>query len=111
MTTQDNPAYPWPFSTTIVYKISEEKGFEMSLSVINQSNENIPMGLGWHPYFRLGGNVDDWKLEVPNCRKILVDDKMIPTGGMEDFQFSGAIAENRWDTCFFKMNRNPLKLK
>jgi aldose 1-epimerase len=107
----DNPGYPWPFETLISYRISNDKGFEVTLEVHNLSKEEIPLGLGWHPYFRLGGKIENWKLDVPECKKIMVDEKMIPTGDTEDFRFHGSVDKHRWDTCFFKNEPAIIEIK
>lgn len=40
----------------------------------------VPVCFGWHPYFVVG---DGWRLELPACRRVLLDDRMLPTGSYE----------------------------
>jgi aldose 1-epimerase len=35
---------------------------------------------GWHPYFRLGGKVDGWQLQVASDQMMEYDADLIPTG-------------------------------
>lgn len=104
-------AYPWPFAATISYTISEESGFEMEMMVENAGANDIPMGLGWHPYFMLGGKADEWKLEVPSSQKVEVDEKMIPTGAKSKFEWNGPIHDLSVDSCFFWPGNKLLEIK
>ncbi len=71
--------YPFLFNLQIQYKLSKE-GFKMKTTVVNTGNANLPMGDGWHPYFSLNQLVNDHYLELPSSKRILVDNRMIPTG-------------------------------
>lgn len=77
--------YPFIMDIIINYKLS--KGFECKTTIINLSNENIPIGDGWHPYFTLtkNSNIDDCSLKIPSDKLIIVDERMIPTGKIIKF--------------------------
>ena len=51
----------------------------------NTGNHALPVGDGWHPYFTLGESVDNCQLYFPACERIEVNDKMIPTGKLEQY--------------------------
>jgi aldose 1-epimerase len=104
-------AYPWPFSATISYTLSEESGFEVEMMVENAGASEIPMGLGWHPYFTLNDNADEWNLVVPPSEKVEVDKKMIPTGNRSRFDWNGKIEDLQVDTCFFWPGNDILEIK
>ena len=42
--------WPWPFTATATYELSAY-GLRASLSVANESDNPMPAGLGFHPYF------------------------------------------------------------
>ncbi len=80
-------AYPFPFLLDITYKISDSAGFELEMKLTNESDELIPIGLGWHPYFDFGIAVDELELQLPACKLIEVDEKMIPTGDYLQYDY------------------------
>jgi len=46
------------------------------------------MADGWHPYFSLGGSVDDWTLQFSKSKQFVYDAGLIPTGEkIEDSRF------------------------
>ena len=76
-----NPAYPFPCSVSLVYQIHGAAGeFRMEMAVTNEGDENIPVGMGFHPYFQLGDSVADYVLKMPPCEMIGLDERMLPTG-------------------------------
>ncbi len=75
-----NKAYPYPFLFDVLINISEEKGFEVNMKCTNESDVRIPIGIGWHPYFKIGSSINDLNFEMPDCKMIELDDRMIPTG-------------------------------
>jgi len=64
----------------------------------------MPVGLGWHPYFALGGLVDDWTLQLPHgLRRLPTDARLLPNGPAEpyaDFTQLRPIGATAFDTCF-----------
>jgi len=77
--------YPFSFRVLIRYTLRQGKGFECFTCITNTDKSNIPVGDGWHPYFMLGGKVDDFSLAIPPARKIEVNERLIPTGKKQEF--------------------------
>jgi aldose 1-epimerase len=77
-------AYPFPFSLKITF-ILRGPHFDIDMSFTNEHNTAIPVGLGWHPYFRLSEKSDDTFLQMPDCQLVEIDERMIPTGEKSDF--------------------------
>lgn len=105
--------YPFPFTSEVQYFIDNEKGFSMKFSVTNSGQSNMPIGLGWHPYFRTDGKVDDTILRLPKLRKIAIDENLIPTGEktpFTDFEKSTKIGHSILDNCF-KLEQNTESIK
>jgi aldose 1-epimerase len=103
----DHPAYPFPCLFEVEYRLDTLHGFRMQLSATNWSRQAIPIGLGWHPYFQLGGKVDAWSLRLPPVEEVLVNERMIPTKEKEafpDFHEAKRIRERSFDTCFALQN-------
>lgn len=44
----------------------------------------VPVAFGYHPYFRLPGlDRDGWEIEIPVRERVLLDERMLPTGERE----------------------------
>ena len=57
--------YPFPFDGKIQFELSDEGGLAVEIQLTNSGDQALPVGLGWHPYFTLGGLADDWHLQLP----------------------------------------------
>ncbi len=44
----------------------------------------MPIGIGWHPYFKTGASVEALELRLPQVQELEVDGKLIPTGNTDD---------------------------
>jgi aldose 1-epimerase len=97
-----HPAYPFPFRLAVNYSLSD-KALEIEFEVTNTGNDNMPFGLGWHPYFNLASGLASCALKLPDCHEIEVDENLIPTGKktpsrcFDDFRLMDGM---QLDTCF-----------
>lgn len=72
--------YPFKTRLNLVYKLSS-KGLEVEATIINLEQKSIPVGIGWHPYFKLDDkDIDSMSVLLPESLLIEVDKNMIPTG-------------------------------
>ncbi len=91
-----NVSYPFKFSMDIIMgfkraytdkkKVKHAAEFTVEMQFKNQSAQAIPVGLGWHPYFKLTDKVDDTSLLMPSVKKIEIDTRMLPTGTLSSFK-------------------------
>lgn len=77
--------YPFKFKVHIRYALSRD-GFECNTVIKNEHSATIPIGDGWHPYFRVKGRLTDLLLRIPSTQQIEVDERMIPTGEVKMFE-------------------------
>lgn len=101
--TGDQPGYPFSFAFTVSYYFRANGSFDVSVGLHNFSNTNIPVGLGWHPYFQLEKNIAAVQLQLPKVNKIAIDEFMIPTGEkipFDQFQTLQPIADTVFDNGF-----------
>ena len=99
----DNAGYPFPFHFSVNFQIEKGRLFNGTFVFKNKSDQSIPVGLGWHPYFKLSEKVDDIELLLPPCEMIGIDQHMIPTGKRyeyDDFDQKRAIGAAVLDNCF-----------
>ncbi len=82
-----NPSYPFAFSFDIKMRISEPASFVIELMLKNESQQKIPVGLGWHPYFNCFDKVDQIFLQMPECEIVDVDEVAIPTKERFDYEY------------------------
>jgi aldose 1-epimerase len=78
----DLSGYPFPYNCTVKYTLGEEGKLTIHTHLSNPitAATSIPICDGWHPYFKLGGKVDDWWLEVASDQMLEYDSELIPTG-------------------------------
>ncbi len=95
--------YPFPFALQIEFMLHDDGTFSVEVACQNLHSAAIPIGFGWHPYFRLTEKVDDHFLQLPACEKVEIQERMIPTGeqtAFPDFQRKNKIGAMVLDNCF-----------
>ncbi len=75
----------WPGSTDLSVNVSLQRdAFLLSVKATNVGTEIVPIGIGWHPYFKLpSGDRTQARIHVPARSRGLVNnyDDVLPTGG------------------------------
>ncbi len=104
-----NPAYPFAFSFDVKLCISEPNSFVVELTFKNESQQKLPLGLGWHPYFKYFDKADDVFMKLPDYQFIDLDENGIPTNKLFEYnyfqekrQINNAVLDNT-----FKIKDNP----
>ncbi len=103
--------YPFPFVLDATFGMTNRNEFNASFFLKNRHREAIPVGLGWHPYFRLTDNADDHRMQLPLCSMIEVDDRMLPTGARHPhaaFASPVLLGKTQIDNCFLVQEDHPL---
>ena len=104
--------YPWTLDLHALFDVSAA-GLTVTITATNLSRSSAPYALGAHPYLTTGtGPVDAWQLTVPCDTRLVVDDRMIPTGRKSvqgtdlDFRKARPIASTSLDTAFTGLARD-----
>jgi aldose 1-epimerase len=100
---KDDPAYPFEYKINIRYTLKTSGRLELETTVRNCSGKPIPMADGWHPYFSLEGEVNDWLLSFRSRKNIAFDEKLIPLGHMIEtsaFYSPARIGDRFFDHCY-----------
>lgn len=95
--------YPFYYDCNVTYSLEKDSTLTLSTEVINRGKGSIPMQDGWHPYFTLGGKIDDLQLEFKSKEKIIFDDGLMPTGekiSYHEFDSLQKIGDTFFDNCF-----------
>ncbi len=94
--------YPFACELQVKYTLTARAEFTIELTVTNTGSGNMPVGLGWHPYFKLPA-WEEAELQLPPVKKVEIDELMLPTGAetnFEVFKEFAPIAGHTLDNCF-----------
>lgn len=88
----DDAGYPFPYTLIIEWKLEAGNKLSVSTTVSHTNDHAIPMADGWHPYFTLGGSVDEWMIQFDSYTQLEYDAALLPSGKkLKDERFiSGA---------------------
>jgi len=94
-------SFPFPHELQLVVRLQRERLiFETTLTATG--DVPVPVAFGFHPYFTLP--VDrraTWLVEMPVRRRLVLDERMIPTGRQEAWAFPLApLGTRRFDDGF-----------
>lgn len=84
--------YPFPFELNIEYRLQTGNKLAVTTTVTNLHHETIPYTDGWHPYFTLGGSVDEWTLQFNSKKRYGFDEDLMADGSFdEDARFKNGL--------------------
>lgn len=72
--------YPFPYKMIIHWKLEAANKVSTTTTLTHQNQTNIPVADGWHPYFTLGGSVDDYLIQFDSDCQLEYDAELLPTG-------------------------------
>jgi aldose 1-epimerase len=76
---------------------------QVETTILNLEEFDIPIADGWHPYFTLGGTVNDYELQFMSGTMLEFNDKLIPTGkyiAEPSFNSPSRLGTRQLDNCF-----------
>lgn len=83
------PAYPFSLRLEVTYYLGDE-GLSIQFEASNEGDTTMPFGIGFHPYLAAGaGGVDAARLRIPAKRRLVLNDRGIPSGieNVEDTEY------------------------
>lgn len=104
------PGWPWSLDFRVTYRLAPGRGLEVRTAVTNVSDDECPIGFGWHPYLK--APVDRSTLTVPAATSYEADERGIPQGrrpveGTDlDFRSPRRIGSARLDVAFTDLERD-----
>jgi aldose 1-epimerase len=104
----------FPFPHTLRLEVRAD-GLELSIttSVAADRGEPVPVSFGFHPYFRLPDTPrQEWEIELPVRERLLLDERMIPTGEREPAgDLDGPLGDRSFDDSYAGVDpRRPFAL-
>jgi aldose 1-epimerase len=98
-----DPGFPFIYQMIVEWTLYSNHQINVKTTIINKSKNSMPIMDGWHPYFTLGGIVNDYLLEFNSIGKIEMDHSMIPTGKIIEencFKDGQKIDVAHFDDCY-----------
>ncbi|HUA85062.1 MAG TPA: aldose 1-epimerase [Bryobacteraceae bacterium] len=102
----------WPSKTNLTISATLNRDwFGFTVTAKNVGDEDLPMGIGWHPYFTLpSGKRAQARVKIPARQRALVNnyDDVFPTGELVpvgDF-FDQPLGDRYIDDCFVDLERS-----
>jgi len=81
--------YPFAYKITVNWELEAGNKLSVTTTVSHQNQTAIPIADGWHPYFSLGGSVDDCTLQFDsNCRLEYNTNLLPPEKKITDIRFT-----------------------
>lgn len=109
--TKHQKGFPFLFCIEITYLLQKNNSLSLVTKVINKGNTTMPLSDGWHPYFTLGGSINDAFFQINSNEMVEFDERLVPTGKMladDSFSILKKIGETFLDNCFvLKTNSAP----
>lgn len=89
---QDESGYPFAYRLNIMYRLASD-GLSVTTRATNTGNTAMPLADGWHPYFTLGGEVDDWTMQLNSSERLEFDQDLVANGNiLPDTRFQTALS-------------------
>jgi len=100
---REDEGYPFDYVCGVRYVLHPEGLLEVATTVTNLDSQTIPIADGWHPYFRLGGSINDWEVQFHSSAMVEFDEHLVPTGNMiqySEFDNPRLMGDTFLDNCF-----------
>ncbi|MGA8217163.1 MAG: aldose 1-epimerase, partial [Solirubrobacterales bacterium] len=94
-------AFPFPHELSTEISL-EEATLTVATTVYASGGVDVPTSFGYHPFFKLpGAERSTWELDIPVSERLLLDERMIPTGGREPAEVEpGPLGSRTFDDAF-----------
>ena len=94
-------AFPFPHGVRIEARLAGPT-LTITTTVDATADATVPVAFGYHPYFRLPGlERAGWEVEIPVRERLLLDERMLPTGEREEIGVAaGRLGERTFDDAY-----------
>ena len=86
--------------------VLDDHGLSVTLALRPTADRDVPVSFGYHPYLVLPGIARrEWEVTLPVRRRMVLDERGIPTGEAEPVQWAaGALGEREFDDLFDELD-------
>ncbi len=98
------PGYPFPFRVKLFYTLNSTSDFIRRTIIENTGPGPMPIGNGWHPFFKLCDHVNGLMLKLPKASELIPMTANIPNieKDRENFpEIYFRIQNNELDSCYY----------
>jgi aldose 1-epimerase len=100
---REDAGYPFEYVCEVRYTLHPQRRLQVETTLLNLEDFDIPLADGWHPYFRLGGLVNDYELQFSSGSMLEFNEQLIPTGKYipeTGFTKPARLGDRQLDNCF-----------
>jgi aldose 1-epimerase len=100
---KEDEGYPFEYACEVIYTLLPDRKLRIETTIENLDDQAIPVADGWHPYFKLGGVINDYELQFTSETMLEFDESLIPTGKYvyePSFRKPTLIGDRFIDNCF-----------
>lgn len=96
-----SPAFPFPHRIEVAIELVDTT-LALTTTLTADGGVGVPLCFGHHPYLRLPGVPRaDWDIRVPVAERLVLDDRMLPTGErVPAGSLDGLLGERTFDDAF-----------
>lgn len=93
--------FPFPHRLEMAVTLHAD-GLTVETALLAGPSGPVPVSFGFHPYFRIPGlSRSEWQVNLPAMRRLMLDERHIPTGKETPFPaFDGKLGERDFDDGF-----------
>lgn len=95
--------YPFPFTVSHTWLLEVGNKLSVTTTCTHSNAQSIPYAQGWHPYFKLGGCIDDYTIQFDSNKMLEFDNTLLPTGKYitrDEFANGTLLKDIILDNCF-----------
>jgi galactose mutarotase-like enzyme len=98
-------AFPFPHRLELDVRLQAGGALTTRMTVTPTADLPVPLAFGFHPYLRIPGVARaDWEIGLPVRRRLVVDDRGLPTGETEDVEpYAGPLGELTFDDGYDRL--------
>lgn len=101
--------FPFAHTLEMIYRL-QDGVLECKTVIRNQSSAPMPVGVGYHPYFRLHDSPrDEWQVHLAAKDHVVLSELLIPTGERKPIPFKDPVTlkGTQLDDVFTNLVRGP----
>jgi aldose 1-epimerase len=99
--------YPFAYSVEVIYTLKANNTLSIQTLVINNSESDMPLNDGWHPYFQLGETINELQVQFNSNAMVEFNRNLLPTGKFipyRKFETMESFGDTFLDNCFVLKN-------
>ena len=100
--------FPFPHKLEMAATLDPD-ALRLEITVFASGGTRVPISFGFHPYFGIPQLPrQEWRVQLPAMRRLLLDPRGIPTGGQEPFgPVDSPLGETNFDDGFAVTDAQP----